>query len=128
MRHAHYPLSESRRSSVQPLPRQEYLPCRPDNPDWSGRPPQVDSSTPPARLPAAPQKQDIRFISGSASYAFLPVWVLSTRWNGKPYLFVMNGQTGKMIGDLPVDNGKFLLYFLAIALLLFALIFGILSM
>jgi hypothetical protein len=40
----------------------------------------------------------------------------------------MNGQTGKMIGDLPVDNGKFLLYFLAIALLLFALIFGILSM
>ena len=77
---------------------------------------------------AVPQKQDIRFISGSASYAFLPVWVLSTRWNGKPYLFVMNGQTGKMIGDLPVDNGKFLLYFLAIALLLFALIFGILSM
>ncbi len=77
---------------------------------------------------AVPQRQDIRFISGSASYAFLPVWVLSTRWNGKPYLFVMNGQSGKMIGDLPVDNGKFLLYFLVIAALLFAAIFGILSM
>ena len=50
------------------------------------------------------------------------------RWNGKPYLFVMNGQNGKMIGDLPVDNGKFLLYFLVIAAVLFAAIFGILSM
>lgn len=40
------------------------------------------------------------------SYALLPVWMLHTKWNGKDYLFAMNGQTGKLIGDLPIDNGK----------------------
>ena len=37
----------------------------------------------------------------------LPVWTLHTKWQGKDYLFMMNGQTGKMVGDLPVDWKKF---------------------
>ena len=40
------------------------------------------------------------------SYALLPVWMLHTKWNGKDFLFAMNGQTGKLIGDLPIDKGK----------------------
>jgi hypothetical protein len=44
---------------------------------------------------------------GDAHFALLPVWMLNTQWNGKTYTFVMNGQTGKMIGDLPVDKKKF---------------------
>ena len=40
------------------------------------------------------------------SYALLPVWMLHTKWNGEDYLFAMNGQTGKLIGDLPIDQGK----------------------
>lgn len=43
--------------------------------------------------------------NGSAKYALLPVWVLNTTWQGKKYVFAMNGQTGKFIGDLPVDKG-----------------------
>ena len=39
--------------------------------------------------------------------ALLPVWLLSTTWKGNRYLFAMNGQTGKFIGDLPVDNGRY---------------------
>lgn len=39
-------------------------------------------------------------------YAMLPVWMLSTRWEDAPYLFAMNAQTGKMVGDLPVDKRK----------------------
>ena len=39
--------------------------------------------------------------------ALLPVWLLSTRWNRKTWLFAMNGQTGKFVGELPVSNGKF---------------------
>lgn len=39
-------------------------------------------------------------------YALLPVWLLNTRWEGKLYRFAMNGQTGKMIGDLPEDPKK----------------------
>ena len=50
-----------------------------------------------------------------AQYAMLPVWLLSTKWNGKNFLFAMNGQTGKMAGDLPVSWGKFWACFAAIA-------------
>ena len=39
-------------------------------------------------------------------YALLPVWMLHTKWQGKDYLFAMNGQTGKLVGDLPVDKRK----------------------
>lgn len=43
---------------------------------------------------------------GTARYALLPVWVLNTSWNDESYLFAMNGQTGKIVGKLPVDNRK----------------------
>lgn len=39
-------------------------------------------------------------------YALMPVWMLSTQWNGQNFLFTMNGQTGKLIGDLPIDRKK----------------------
>lgn len=46
----------------------------------------------------------IRSYDPKIRYALLPVWLLSTRWNGQDYLFAMNGQTGKLVGDLPVDK------------------------
>ena len=46
----------------------------------------------------------------------LPVWLLNTKWEGKDYLFAMNGQTGKLVGDLPVDRKRFWATFAAIAL------------
>jgi hypothetical protein len=49
-------------------------------------------------------------------YALLPVWMLHTSWSGNDYLFAMNGQTGKLIGDLPVDRGKYWGWFAKIAL------------
>lgn len=36
---------------------------------------------------------------GKVHYALLPVWMLHTKWNGQDFLFAMNGQTGKMVGD-----------------------------
>ena len=39
------------------------------------------------------------------SYALYPVWILNTTWRGKKYVFAMNGQTGKFVGNLPVDQG-----------------------
>ena len=51
---------------------------------------------------------------GKVHYALLPVWLLHTKWNGKGYLFAMNGQTGKMVGDLPVDKKKFWTMFLGL--------------
>ena len=47
-------------------------------------------------------------------YALLPVWMLSTTYNGSSYLFAMNGQTGKLIGDLPVSKSKYYKYLFGI--------------
>lgn len=50
------------------------------------------------------------------NYAFLPVWLLSTKWKNNNYLFAMNGQTGKLVGDLPMDKGKYWRRFIGIVL------------
>ncbi len=57
-----------------------------------------------------------RLHRGKVHYALFPVWMLNTKWQGKDYLFAMNGQTGKLVGDLPMSWGKFWRTFAAIAL------------
>ncbi|MBR7161876.1 MAG: hypothetical protein IKD07_05625 [Clostridia bacterium] len=54
-----------------------------------------------------PEHTDIRLHNGSAKYALYPVWILTTSWKGKNYTFAMNGQTGKFVGDLPMDKGAY---------------------
>lgn len=54
-----------------------------------------------------PESTSIRLQNGKAKYALLPVWILNTTWNGQKYTFAMNGQTGKLIGDLPLDKGAY---------------------
>ena len=58
---------------------------------------------------------------GKVQYALMPVWMLNTKWKGKDFLFAMNGQTGRLVGDLPVSWGKFWGLFAAIAVPLAAL-------
>ena len=62
-----------------------------------------------------PETQTVRIRRGQVQYALLPVWMLHTKWKGKDYLFSMNGQTGKLTGDLPVSWGRFWAYFAGIA-------------
>lgn len=50
------------------------------------------------------ESSNIRLSNGKAKYALYPVWLLNTTWNGQKYTFAMNGQTGKFVGDLPVDK------------------------
>ena len=59
---------------------------------------------------------------GDVKYALMPIWLLSTKWQGKDCLFAMNGQTGKLIGDLPVDKGKYWTWFAGISLSLAAIL------
>ena len=54
-----------------------------------------------------PLREDVQVRHGDVQYALLPVWLLSTRWHGKNYLFAVNGQTGKTVGDLPMDKTKY---------------------
>ena len=44
--------------------------------------------------------------NGASSYALMPVYLFSTTYKGKVYQFAMNGQTGKFVGDLPMDEKK----------------------
>ncbi len=54
-----------------------------------------------------PLRQSLSLMRGKVHYALLPVWMLNTKFEGKDYLFTMNGQTGKLVGDLPVSRGRF---------------------
>lgn len=47
---------------------------------------------------------------GDIKYVLAPVWILTTRYKEKPYTFMMNGQTGKFIGRLPIDKDRERLY------------------
>lgn len=76
------------------------------------------------------EAQNVDLISKNVHYALLPVWMLSTKYKGKNYLFAMNGQTGKMIGDtLPRDAKKmvfgFVKYLLVCLLITTAVLFAI---
>lgn len=51
-----------------------------------------------------PDGGSIQLQDGKVTYAMYPVWILTTKWNGENYLFAMNGQTGKFVGNLPMDK------------------------
>ena len=53
---------------------------------------------------------------GDVRYALLPVWMVNTIVNGKPYTFAMNGQTGRMVGDIPISVPRLLAFFAIIFL------------
>lgn len=62
------------------------------------------------------------------NYGLIPVWILSTRYKGRKYTVISNGQNYKFTGVMPVDKIKQFLYFISIsasfsALLLFLAIF-----
>lgn len=58
-----------------------------------------------------PQGRKLRLDNSKTRYALYPVWLLNTTYKGKRYTFAMNGQTGKFVGDLPVDKGAYWKYF-----------------
>lgn len=71
---------------------------------------------------ATVESKQLDYTWEDSNYALFPVWMLSTSWNGKSYLFAMNGQTGRMVGELPCSRPK-----LAIASVLFFVIGFVLS-
>lgn len=53
----------------------------------------------------------VNLTSSKVNYALYPVWILNTTWNGQKFTFAMNGQTGKFVGNLPLDKGLFWKWF-----------------
>ena len=70
------------------------------------------------------ESSNVQFYNNSYRYAMYPVWLMNTTWQGKKFMFAMNGQTGKFVGNLPTDWKKFWLYFFLFAFGIAAVIFG----
>ena len=63
--------------------------------------------------------------NGKARYALYPVWILNTNWNGQKFTFGINGQTGKVAGDLPMDKGKFWTWLVGVSGAVAAAVFAV---
>ncbi|MBQ7590957.1 MAG: hypothetical protein IJU46_00355 [Clostridia bacterium] len=79
---------------------------------------QAFASTVEGYSTVTPEKSVVNASEGKVKYALLPVWILNTTWNGQNYTFAMNGQTGRFVGDLPVDKKAYRRW-------LFGLMFGV---
>ncbi len=71
----------------------------------------VDRQATAGYLNAYRKHTDLR-PSVDAKYILFPVYLFDISHAGKNYHFAVNGQTGKVVGDLPTDPGTSLIYFL----------------
>lgn len=55
-------------------------------------------------------------------HVLLPIWIAAYRYNGKPYQFLINGQTGEVVGKAPWSFWKIFFFCLAIAIVVTAAI------
>jgi len=51
-----------------------------------------------------PEICNVRLEHPSAKYVLCPVWLLTSSYNGETYLFAVNGQTGKIAGNMPLNK------------------------
>ena len=59
-------------------------------------------------------------------YALLPVYMVNVKYKDKFYTFAMNAESGKMIGNIPLDKKKVFIVTILTFIILF-IIFGVLS-
>ena len=57
----------------------------------------------------------LEFENGKIRYSLLPVWMLNIKYKDQMYKFAINGQTGKVVGEYPVDKNKKWKYFWKVA-------------
>lgn len=66
-------------------------------------------------------RRSVDFSDENQDYAMFPVWLLCTKWKEQNFLFAINGQTGKMTGNLPINRFKEWLVVLLVTIPLMAL-------
>lgn len=71
------------------------------------------------------ENSTIRLANGTAKYALYPVWLLNTSWNNQKFVFAMNGQTGKFVGNLPMDKSLYWKYLLRVTAIASVVVFAI---
>lgn len=69
-----------------------------------------------------PEQTRVSFSDGKIRYSLLPVWMLNIKYLDKMYHFAINGQTGKVVGEYPIDKKKRRKYFAKVAAITFAIL------
>ena len=77
------------------------------------------------------EDSNLQFNNTETRYVLYPVWLLNVKWKEKNYRFGLNGETGKIAGNLPISVSKSILFsallFLIPALIFFFIAFAICS-
>ena len=66
-------------------------------------------------------KNDMKVNVTGKSEIYVPIYLLNMKYEGKENLFIMNGQTGEILGDPPISVGSIVVF----SLLVFLVIFGV---
>lgn len=66
-------------------------------------------------------RKDIRIRKKHADYTLMPVWMVCYDYRQAEHIFLMNGQTGKIIGKPPLSKGKIFGWFTGVSAGCFAL-------
>jgi DNA-directed RNA polymerase subunit RPC12/RpoP len=54
------------------------------------------------------RSENFKWSEDKTESAMMPVWMMYTEYKGKNYIFGMNGQTGKLMGEIPKSLGRIL--------------------
>ena len=58
------------------------------------------------------------------NYLLLPVWFMTFHYKGKVWEYAINGQTGKISGELPIDDRKMRIHKLILTLIATLVVFA----
>ena len=60
-------------------------------------------------------KRNIDLQDTSVEYVLLPIYLITVKYGGEVYQYAVNGQTGKIVGELPIDKSRVTKRFLGVA-------------
>ncbi|MCR5482467.1 MAG: hypothetical protein K6F52_06695 [Clostridia bacterium] len=69
--------------------------------------------------------KNLKMRNSSVKYVFLPVYILNCHYGDKKYRYAINGQTGKVVGELPIGKAESIKAFLIPFLIAFAAMTGL---
>lgn len=72
-----------------------------------------------------PVRNNINLQNRKSSYVLFPVWMLNIKYKDKIYTFAMNGQTGKLVGNIPIDVKKAVILWILIFVITFGIVFAL---
>lgn len=59
--------------------------------------------------------------NNNTDYILLPVWMVNIDYKNKKYTFAMNGQTGEIVGNIPIDKKKTVIIYLIMLVIVFGI-------